>query len=239
MIFLFALVLSGVVGRAQAQGCLVAGEYNAQPVASYSCCMGIVSFNLSRLTFSDLGGGQVSVAASGLPALVGSLDCADGRFDVIVTLPGGCAEQYRLVGQFSSPGQWSGTFTATYVGSDCSCFGIDPCSNRQWSLTGTSKAVSVGDAGVPALRLAADPNPFRSSVAIRLELDRAARTEAEILDLGGRSIAVLCDQTLAPGTHRLDWSRTTRTGTRAPSGLYFLRVRVVGETRLRKLVIVD
>lgn len=62
------------------------------------------------------------------------------------------------------------------------------------------------------------PNPFNPRLQIRIELPGDMRIRAEILDLQGRSIALLKNEDLPAGTHNLIWDATE-----LPSGIYLLR----------------
>ncbi len=242
MAFVGTLVLG--VGRATLPAyaaCFAPGEYESQPLVRYDCCFGAVSFTITRWRFEDLGGDQIRVTPlSGSPQpLMGTINCASGSFLASVQMPGGCTERYTLVGQFTAPGRWTGTFSADYTGSDCSCLGFDPCTDQQWPVMGIIPGVAVEAGGADGPSLAVGPNPFRESGQIHLALARPAHVVAEILDLGGRVVAKLRDEPMAAGAHRLEWNRTTRAAVRAPSGLYLVRVRIDGVSRVAKLVAVD
>jgi hypothetical protein len=98
-------------------------------------------------------------------------------------------------------------------------------------LTGIVCAVTaVGPDGPPSVKglnlLVSQPNPFRSSLQIRFALAEAAPVNAEVLDLLGRRVATLLSgQTLTAGEHVFTWAPS---GTQAPAGLYFVRIRSRG-----------
>lgn len=70
----------------------------------------------------------------------------------------------------------------------------------------------------------AAPNPFRGSTSLRFRLAAPRRVTAEVFDVAGRRVArLLRDELLAPGSHEIRWPGGAA-GTRAPSGVYFLRV---------------
>jgi len=110
--------------------CLREGEYDSEPDLSYSCAFDIVDFSVSSWLFTDLGGGQISVAAlpGVLPLLEGTLDCETQGFTVIGTVGGACTETYTLTGEFQSETDWVGDFSASYAG-DC----LD-CTLQSWHL---------------------------------------------------------------------------------------------------------
>ncbi|MCB2213673.1 T9SS type A sorting domain-containing protein [bacterium] len=76
------------------------------------------------------------------------------------------------------------------------------------------------------------PNPFNSTAAVTVQLDRPSRLRAEVFDLLGRSVALLADDDYTVGSHRITW---TPEGAFA-SGTYLLRVEAGSQTEIRKLV---
>jgi len=236
---LILAILPALAAPPACAGCFVPGDYNSQPPATYNCCQNLVSFNVSSWTIEDLGGGAIKVtpgSGSGVPVLNGTINCTDLSFSATAVLSGGCTQTYTLTGHFTSPGHWTATFSVSFTGSQCSCFNGQlgtPCQNQQWNISGTSPALSV-PADTVGTRLTLGGNPFGRSLLIRLALERSASVRAEILDLQGRVIAILCDRNLSAGSQRLEWNRGSR-----PSGLYFLRVRAGGTTKIAKLVALD
>jgi hypothetical protein len=115
-----------------------------------------------------------------------------------------------------------------------------------WNEAGLRTAtgpVAVPDRGVgPAaagieLR-AGGPNPSRGSHEVILAMGRPARVEADVLDVSGRRVAVLVESgAYDRGFHRLAWDGRDRSGSPAGAGVYFIRVRSEGETRVRKAIL--
>ena len=237
-LLMMAVFLTPMAARSAGAACFVPGDYDGQPQVSYTCCQSLIAFNVSSWTFEDLGGGAIRVTPGGgsIPVMNGTLNCTNQSFTATSSRPGGCTETYTLTGQFTSPGHWTATFSATFSGSQCSFFGGSlglPCQNQQWTVSGTSRALSV-PADTVVARLAVGPNPFGRSIAIQLDLDRSSPVRAEVLDLQGRIVETLCDRSMPAGSQRLEWNRAG-----APSGLYFLRLRVGGRTIVAKLVAID
>jgi hypothetical protein len=91
---------------------------------------------------------------------------------------------------------------------------------------------------VPRLRLwPGAPNPFTTSTAIAFELDRAGEARLEVLDVSGRSVAVLASGSLPAGRHEVIWDGTMSGGRQAGSGIYFLRLRTPGGAVLAQRVV--
>lgn len=78
------------------------------------------------------------------------------------------------------------------------------------------------------------PNPFSSSASFELELAERERVHVEIFDVAGRAVRAM---SLAGSTHRVTLDGRNDDGRPLPSGVYFCRVRVAGETITRKMVI--
>jgi hypothetical protein len=236
--FLILAIVPALAAPPARAGCFAPGGYDSQPPAAYACCQNLVFFNVTSWTFEDLGGGTIRVTPGdgSLPPMNGTLNCTDQSFSATGSIPGSCTETFTIIGHFTSAGHWTATFSVAFSGSACSCFNGQfgtLCQNQQWSISGTSRALSVPVDSV-GTRLTLSANPFGRSIAIRLELERSASVRAEILDLQGRVVAVLCDRSLPAGSQRLDWNRGG-----ARSGLYFLRVQAGGATRIAKLIALD
>jgi hypothetical protein len=114
------------------------GFYSAAPPPTYQCAFiplfgfYAVDLNITSFTFSDSGS---LLTVSGAPCpMTGPSARTSRMINVTCTLPGGCAETYRLVGTFSTDNTWSGTFTASFSGGASAC---SDCTMRSFSVTGT------------------------------------------------------------------------------------------------------
>ena len=87
----------------------------------------------------------------------------------------------------------------------------------------------ITDVAPPSRLLGASPNPTASSTAVRFELSRAAKARLDVLDLAGRRVALLADDTFAAGQHAVTWDVAGTGGAAAPPGVYFARLRIDGE----------
>ncbi len=236
--------LSLFVSPARAQ-CLLNGTYVSTPSASYSCCMALISFNVTGWIVS-VNGNQISINASPTgPHMAGTVNCQTGTFTATQTIPGGCTETYTLTGQIQSAGHWTGTFTAQFVGSDCSCFNGQlgtPCFSQQYSIAGALPPTDVRSGSAPALlaRLEVGPNPLGASTTMRVHLDTRQDTRLVVRDVTGRAVATLVAGTwLEAGDYEFAWDGRTQDGRRAPSGIYFVQLRTNVAERVAKLVVLD
>ena len=72
--------------------------------------------------------------------------------------------------------------------------------------------------------LAVHPNPFNPTTTIEYSVPAAGRVTLSVYDLAGRRVATLVDGELPPGPNEATWDGTTDAGTRAASGVYFVRL---------------
>ena len=88
--------------------------------------------------------------------------------------------------------------------------------------------VGVLQTGVsePALAsaLAVHPNPFNPTTTIEYSVPSAGHVTLSVYDLAGRRVATLVEGELPPGPNEVTWDGTTDAGTRAASGVYFVRL---------------
>jgi hypothetical protein len=78
----------------------------------------------------------------------------------------------------------------------------------------------VAEVPTAAIGLEAWPNPFNPRVNLAFDLPRAADVRLAVFDLRGRQVAVLLDESLAPGPHLAHWDGRLPDGQVAASGVY-------------------
>ena len=76
------------------------------------------------------------------------------------------------------------------------------------------------------------PNPSADRVYIEFRLPDAENARLTLVDLLGRTVAVVADRLYAAGTHRVAWDSG-----RVAAGLYFVRLDAAGETTVRSVVV--
>jgi len=91
--------------------------------------------------------------------------------------------------------------------------------------------IAIGFTSGPA------PNPSRSGVSFGFALREGGRVEAQVLDGQGRVIATVMDRDVEAGSHTEAWDGRTRTGARAPAGIYYLRLRLPGFAGTRRIAL--
>jgi len=72
----------------------------------------------------------------------------------------------------------------------------------------------------------ATPNPAHEGTEFRIGIPREASIDFAIYDLHGRRVRELARGVMPAGEHPIRWDGRDRNGARAPSGLYFYRLRV-------------
>ena len=82
------------------------------------------------------------------------------------------------------------------------------------------------------------PNPFVHSTSVSYILSKPGRVRASIYDAAGRLTADLVDGYHADGSYTVPWDGRATNGTRAPSGVYFLRFYFDGNVTTRKAVLI-
>lgn len=83
----------------------------------------------------------------------------------------------------------------------------------------------------------AHPNPSAGAIELTIDLARAEGVSFAVYDQAGRQIWRAPDHNAAAGRVVLAWTGVTRSGERAASGVYFARVRVDGEERSRRFIL--
>lgn len=101
-------------------------------------------------------------------------------------------------------------------------------------VTKTKKETGMGTAvaarpAAPEL-LPNKPNPFNPSTTIPYFLPAASRATLEIFDVSGARVRLLRDRRDEAGAHFVDWDGRNDGGASLPSGAYFCRLRVDGQT---------
>ena len=86
--------------------------------------------------------------------------------------------------------------------------------------------------------LAPAPNPVRGEMNYSVLLPREAHVRVVVLDLSGRVVRSLVDESLAPGRHPFAWSSDDRATPELHGGVYFLELDALGARQTHKFVLV-
>lgn len=76
-------------------------------------------------------------------------------------------------------------------------------------------------------QLSANPNPFNPETTISLSLNRPATVAFRIFDLAGREVWAQTVPGASPPFVQTPWKGVGKNGTSLPSGIYFLRARII------------
>ena len=82
------------------------------------------------------------------------------------------------------------------------------------------------------------PNPFRSATTIDYELASRAAVRLRIFDVSGRIVRDQPEHAEPAGSHAYRWDGRDDSGAPVASGAYLYELRVNGETRVRKSILV-
>jgi len=100
---------------------------------------------------------------------------------------------------------------------------------------------TTGSGGAaPALRLERNwPNPFNPRTRIAFELPRAGSAELVVFGANGRLLRTLLAERLPAGRHEVSWDGRDDAGRDLPTGIYLYRLRAAGESRTRKMLLLE
>jgi hypothetical protein len=82
------------------------------------------------------------------------------------------------------------------------------------------------------------PNPFNPTTNIQFDLTQAGKTEVNIYNIKGQKVKTLLYQELDVGVHNFVWSGKDDNGKRVASGVYFYKVTVNKQERIRKMILI-
>jgi len=109
----------------------------------------------------------------------------------------------------------------------------------EFLITGEGDTLtSSGDVPAATRIEGLSPNPFNPSTRIDFSLARDGHARVDVFDVTGRRVRTLIDETLSAGPHDTAWNGRTDGGSRAASGLYFVRLRSGGVSETAKALLV-
>ena len=112
--------------------------------------------------------------------------------------------------------------------------GLVQLSNALVPIRGT-KVITVKSSG-NAVDVAAYPNPFNPQTSIAYTTRAAGRVTMNVYSVDGRLVRTLKqDEYTDSGTHEVSWNGLDNVGRRVPSGVYFVKTTVGGDTSVFKL----
>lgn len=161
--------------------------------------------------------------------------------DVLLSRSGAAGPFESLAEGLPNTGSWSWAVTAPYtstallrvVARDAAGNAAADTSDAVFAILATT-GVDRGPANAFAFA-PAYPNPMRSAGTFAFALPRESHVRLSVLDVQGREVLVLADETRPAGWHSLAW----RNGERATlgAGLYFARLQAGGRTFTQRFVL--
>ena len=82
------------------------------------------------------------------------------------------------------------------------------------------------------------PNPFNPSTTIEFDLATPSRVKVEVFNILGQRMALLVNELLAVGRHKVAWNATDDSGGPASSGVYLYRINAGDFVRTRTMTLV-
>ena len=109
---------------------------------------------------------------------------------------------------------------------------------QRYQLAVGAQAVTVNPGPDDPVRLSAVPNPSLTKALITYTLSAAARVRLDVLDLQGRLVDRLLDESRPAGTHTESWTLRNAAGEPVAPGLYWVRLDLGARRRLARLSVI-
>jgi hypothetical protein len=128
-----------------------------------------------------------------------------------------------------------------YYGLAVEDYGDDQTGTYQLQVKGSGGVVAVDPApgAIPArLMLGAPaPNPFAQGTTLTFGLPAAGAVQLRIFDVRGAAVRTLAAGDYPAGSTRVTWDGRDDHGNAAPSGVYYAKLRMAGESQERRMVL--
>jgi len=82
------------------------------------------------------------------------------------------------------------------------------------------------------------PNPFSNNTTICYSIAKPGRISVKVYDIAGKYIRTLEEGKKEAGIYSVNWNGCDFTGTKAPTGIYFIQLRSGNFTGIRKIIFV-
>jgi len=154
----------------------------------------------------------------------------DGPWETVMSEIPNAGASYWMV---DGPGTDNARFAV--VARDSSHNSALDSSDRPFRIITGTTGVGEGAAGPLALEPVA-PNPTRGLSRFGIVLPEAGKVRLEVLDIGGREVALVADGFEPAGRREFAWEGRSRDGP-VPAGIYVVRLDAMGRTLTRKFAI--
>ncbi len=81
------------------------------------------------------------------------------------------------------------------------------------------------------------PNPFNGETKVEFTITREEEVSLQVFDMLGRPVSSLASGVTPKGRHVMKWSATDGEGAPLPSGVYFVRLSIDGQSRTKKALL--
>jgi len=82
------------------------------------------------------------------------------------------------------------------------------------------------------------PNPFNPRTVIPYDVAEKGSLSMAVFDRAGRQVRALLHQDVDPGNYTVEWDGRSDQGSPVPSGVYFVKMRINGQSESRKLTLI-
>ncbi|RQW00349.1 T9SS C-terminal target domain-containing protein, partial [bacterium] len=82
------------------------------------------------------------------------------------------------------------------------------------------------------------PNPFNPSTTIQYTLDQTGPVSIAVMDVLGRQVAELVNETMNPGRYALHWTAQGSNGAMLPSGSYWVHLNTPGRQAIHRILLI-
>lgn len=82
------------------------------------------------------------------------------------------------------------------------------------------------------------PNPFNPMTTIQFSVPKSGPVRVGIMDVHGRHVATLVNESMGPGVYRIRWNGKTESGGNAASGVYYAQIQSRGGSGSGRLVLI-
>jgi Secretion system C-terminal sorting domain len=80
------------------------------------------------------------------------------------------------------------------------------------------------------------PNPFNPTTTISFEITEVGKTQIEVFNAKGQKVRTLLNENLEIGLHSVEWKGNDSNNKRVASGIYFYRISVNGQQKIKKMI---
>ena len=83
------------------------------------------------------------------------------------------------------------------------------------------------------------PNPFNSQTNINFQINDLSQVKIDVFNILGQKIVTLVNEEKTPGLYSVKWDGQSSAGVKAPSGIYFIRMKTNEYTNVKKAALLN